>query len=266
MNRGENLMRRASTCLALLGLVVLGLPVAASAAPTVTLFTKAVAIPGFPKSGNHLGAGAALEVNYKIHGTEYGGFPDPLIGVKVKLPAGTKINSQGFKTCPTKTIVEEKAPEKCPKGSAAGPVGTVKGVVSFGKERVPETAELFSFFAPGGGLEFFTFGHTPSILEIPSTGSFSGALNGTGSGPLFSAKVPLVPTVPGAPYAVVEEINVKTGSAYKKKGKAVYYGTIPKKCPKGGFPFKSELTFAENGEESKPVTVAVSYKEPCPKK
>ena len=259
-------MRRASTCLALLGLAVLGLPVAASAAPTVTLTTKAVPIPGFPGTGNKLGAGAALEVKYTIHGTEYGGFPAPLIGVKVKLPAGTKIHSQGFKTCPTKAIVEEKDVSKCPKGSAAGPVGKVLGAVAFGKTTVPEEAELFSFFSPGGGLEFLTVGHTPTILEIPSTGSFSGALNGTGSGPLFSAKVPLVETVKGANFASVEEINVKTGAAYKKKGKAVYYGTIPKKCPKGGFPIKSELTFAENGQESKPVTVPVLYKEPCPKK
>jgi hypothetical protein len=54
-------MRRASTCLVLLSLAALGLPAAAMAAPTVVLQAKAVPIPGFPGTGNHLGAGAAVE-------------------------------------------------------------------------------------------------------------------------------------------------------------------------------------------------------------
>ena len=53
------LMRRASTCLAVLGLAALGLPAAASAAPTVTFKATAIPIPGFPHTGNILGAGAA---------------------------------------------------------------------------------------------------------------------------------------------------------------------------------------------------------------
>ena len=54
-------MRRISTCLAVLGLAVLGLSASASAAPTITLKAKAVPIPGFPGTGNILGAGAALQ-------------------------------------------------------------------------------------------------------------------------------------------------------------------------------------------------------------
>ena len=41
-----------------------------------------------------------------------------------------------------------------------------------------------------------------------------------------------------------ESINIKVGAAYKKGKKTVSYGTLPKKCPKGGFPVKSEMTFA----------------------
>ena len=77
-------MRRASTCLALLGsLAVLGLPAAASAAPTVTFKSKAVPIPAgrreFPHTGNilakHGGLGAALEANFVISGSGYGATP-----------------------------------------------------------------------------------------------------------------------------------------------------------------------------------------------
>ncbi len=61
--------------------------------------------------------------------------------------------------------------------------------------------------------------------------------------------------MPGAPYASVKSIDVKAGSAYKSHGKTVYYGRLPTKCPAGGFPIKTEVIFAENGEESKPETV-----------
>ena len=257
-------MRRSATCLAAATSVLLALASVASAAPTVTFKAKAVPIPGFPHTGNILGAGAAIQAEYTISGTEYGGFPPPLIGVNVSLPTGAKLHPQGFKTC-AKTALEQFGPTKCPKGSAAGPVGKVLGIVAFGNERVAETAELSSFYAPGGGLEFFTDGHSPVSLEILSAGHYVNLAGGGGFGPKLITEVPLVATVPGAPYASVESINVKAGSAYKKNGKAVYYGTVPKKCPKPGFNIKTELTFAENGEVSRPVTVVKTYRAPCPR-
>ncbi len=81
--------------------------------------------------------------------------------------------------------------------------------------------------------------------------------------------VPLVASVPGAPYASVTSITVKAGSAYTtgrgKHKKTIYYGKVPTKCPKGGFPMKTEVVFAENGEESKPESVTETYKAPCPR-
>jgi len=80
--------------------------------------------------------------------------------------------------------------------------------------------------------------------------------------------VPEIASVPGAPFASVKTIKGKAGSAYKKNGKAVYYGRVPKKgtCPKAGFLLKTEVIFAENGEESKPVAVPSEYRAPCPRK
>jgi hypothetical protein len=241
-------------------------PSGAAAAPTVKVRGKAVPIPGWPGTGNKYGAGAAVEVEMHISGTEYGGFPPPLIGVNAYLPTGVHLHPQGFKTCPTATIFELKEPEACPKGSAAGPKGEVKGVVAFGGTRVHENAELFTFFAPNGGLEFFTFGHIPTTLEIPSAGKYTNLNGGGGFGPIFKASVPLVETVPGAPYASAEFIKVKIGAAYrdKKTKKVVYYGRVPLKCPKGGFRVKGELTFAENGNIATPVTVVVPFRAPCP--
>jgi hypothetical protein len=265
IKRGENLMRRASTCLAVLGLALLALTSTASAAPTVTFKAMAVPIPGFPGTGNILGAGAALQAEYSISGTEYDGSPPPIIGVNFYLPKNTVLHTSGFPTC-TKTTLEQFGPVKCPKGSAAGPVGKVLGFVTFGGERVEEAAELSSFYAPGGGIQFFTDGHSPVSLEILSAGHYINLKGAAGFGPELLTEVPLVASVPGAPYASVKTISVKAGSAYKSGGKTIYYGRVPKTCPKGGFPIKTEVIFAENGEPSKPVTVPATYKAPCPRK
>jgi hypothetical protein len=266
-------MRRASTCLAVLALAALALPSFASAAPTVHLKAVAVPIPKpgggtWPGTGNIYGAGAAVEAEYSISGTEYGGFPPPVIGVNFWLPKGTKLHTSGFKTCSAAIISEQKEPEKCPNGSAAGPAGKVLGIVAFGKERVQEEAVLTSYFLPGGGLGFFTKGVSPTLLEVPSTGKYTNLGGSGGFGPELLTKVPLVATVPGAPFASVLSIKIKVGAAFKQGKKLISYGTVPKKgqCPKGGFNIKSEVIFAENGEESKPETVTATYKAPCPRK
>ncbi len=261
------LMRRVSTCLAVLSLAVLSLPVAAGAMPTaVTLTVRGVPIPvnpsvanspTYPGTGETLGGGTAVEAEYKISGTEYGGFPPPLTGVTFRAPAGAKLHTQGFATCPD-TILESHEVAHCPKKSVASPVGSVSGVVSFGETRVHETLTLQAFFAPGGALAFFAEGRSPSVIEILGEGSFTN--DGGAFGPTISAAVPLVETVPGAPYAVVEAVKVKVGAAFKQGGKLIPYARMPKKCPKGGWPVQSELKFL-TGE---PVTVNV--KMPCPKR
>jgi hypothetical protein len=270
----RKLMRRASTCLAVLALAAaaLALPSFAAAAPTVTLKAIAVPIPKpgggtYPGTGNIYGAGSAIEAEYHITGTEYGGFPPPLIGVNFYLPTGAKLHPAGFGSCP-KTTLEQKGPSFCPPKSKAGPIGEVLGIVSFGKERVEEPAELFSFYAPGGGLEFFVFGHSPTLLEILSAGHYVNLGGGGGFGPKLITEVPLVATVPGAPYASTKFIKVKVGSAFKQGKKLISYGTVPKKgqCPKGGFKVKSEMIFAENGDPTKPVIVPESYRAPCPRR
>lgn len=252
------------TCLAFSGW---GLPAAAPAQPTVTVRAKIVPIPinpssphspTYPNTGNILGAGAALEAELNISGTEYGGFPSPLTQVVVELPSGTKLHQAGFATCPN-AILESHEVAHCPKKSFAGPVGEVLGVVSFGTTRVQEKASIQAFFAPGNKLAFYTEGTTPASLEILTSGSFSTAP--PPFGPKFTVPVPLVVTVPGAPYASVLSIKGKIGAAFKQGKKLISYGTVPKKCPKGGgFTGKVELTFL-SGE-----TVTVLPKVPCPKR
>jgi hypothetical protein len=261
-------MRRASTCLAVLGLALLALPGAASAIPTVTFKAQAVPIPGYKDTGNILGAGSALKAEYTISGTEYLGAPPPIDHVNFYLPKGAKLHTSGFPTC-AKTTLEQLGPVGCKTTAAAGPTGKVEGFVNFGHEPVEETLELKSYYSPGGGIYFFSKGVDPTLIEIISSGHYINVGGAGGFGPELETEVPLVPSVPGAPFASVKTINVEAGSALGPKNnpkKDTYYGRIPTKCPKGGFPLKTEVTFAENGEISKPETVTKTYKAPCPKK
>jgi hypothetical protein len=261
-------MRRVSTCVAVFAFALFALGGTAAAAPTVTMKAAAVPIAGFPHTGNIYGAGAALKVEFNISGTEYGGFPPPLVGVNFFFPKGTKLHTSGFPTCAVSNLEPAgQGPSACPKGSAAGPVGHVLGEVAFGKEIVPEELTLESFYAPGGGISFFAAGHSPVSVEILSKGRYTNLSGSGGFGPEVTTQVPLVETVPGAQDASAERITVQAGSAIKKGKEVIYYGRIPKKgqCPKGGFNIKAEMMFAGLGGLS-PATVPVSYKAPCPRK
>jgi hypothetical protein len=275
-------MRRASTCLALLGsLAVLGLPAAASAAPTVTFKAKAVPIPKpgggtYPGTGNILNAGAALEANFVLTGSGYGATPanpaggiPPLAAVNFYLPAGAKINSSGFSTC-SESILKNTGPSGCSKGSVASPKGNALGEVTFGTERVPEEASLQAFFGPNKSLYFYVDGSSPVSLEFVSTGTYVNS----GVAPYgleLKSTVPAIATVPGAPLASTKNINIKVGAAIKKGKKLISYGTLPSKCPAGGFPLKAELIFGGSygGEREFGIpaeTVTTTYKSPCPPK
>jgi hypothetical protein len=281
INLGENLMRRASTCLALLALAVLGLPAVAPAAPVVTFKARAVPIPKpgggvYRHTGNILGAPAAVQAEYTIKGSGYGVTPQnptggnpPLSGVNFYLPAGAKINSKGFGSCAEATL-KNTGPSGCKSNSIASPVGHALGEVTFGRERVPEEAELRAFFSPVGGLLFYVAGHSPVSLEFVSSGRYV-KYNKAPYGLELITQVPAIATVPGAPLASTSTINIKVGAAIKRGKKLLSYGTMPKKCPKGGFPVKSELifggTFGGEREFGIPAeTVTVTYKAPCPKR
>jgi hypothetical protein len=282
IDRGGDLMRKAFTCLTLLGCVAgLALAATANAAPTVTFTAKAVPIPkpgggSYPKTGNFLGANAALEAQFTIVGSGYGASPQkpeggipPLAAVNFFSPAGATVNASGFPTCSEATL-KNTGPTGCSKGSIASPKGNALGEVTFGTERVPEEASLQAFFGPGKSLLFYVAGSSPVSLEFVSGGTYVNS----GQPPYgleLKATVPAIATVPGAPLASTKNFNVKVGAAIKKGSKLLSYIKVPSKCPAGGFPFKAEVIFGGSfgGEREFGIpaeTVVATYKAPCPKK
>jgi len=270
-----------TTCLALLATAVLAAPGQALAEeiplPTVTVKARAVPIPGFPGTGNFYGKGADVEAAFEIQGSGYGataqnpkGSPPPVSAVNVFLPRGVTLHPSGFATCAEATL-KNIGPHGCPKNSRASGIGSALGEVTFGSERVPEEASLQAFFAPGGGLLFYTQGSSPVSIEVVSSGRYVRS-SGKYSWELKTL-VPAVATVPGAPLASVSRIRLKAGAAFRKHGKVIPYGTVPKRgeCPRGGFFGKTEVTFGgmfggerEFGIPAKTVTEVIRV--PCPRR
>ena len=265
--------------LALLAAAFLAVPAQASAdeipAPTLKVKAAAVPIPGFPGTGNFYGKGADVEAALEISGSGYGATPQnpsgsvpPVSAVNVYLPKGVKLHQSGFGSC-AETTLQNIGPSGCPKSSIASSIGSVLGEVTFGSERVPESATLQAFFTTGGNVLFFTQGSSPVSIEVIAKGHWAPA-SGKYSWELQTL-VPAVATVPGAPLASVSKIHIKSGAAYKSHGKVISYGTVPKKgeCPKGGFYGKVEVTFGgtfggerEFGIPAKTVTSEIRV--PCP--
>ena len=166
-------MRRTSACLAVLGLAAFVLPALAAATPRGHAGWPRRSRSRLPGTGNILGAGAAVEAKYTIHGTEStGGVVSQLTHVNFYLPTGTKLHPQGFVTC-APTTLENIGPSGCPKKSQASPVGSAGVVDPIGGELVKENATLQAFFAPGGGLQFYVNAASPiSAQLVVSKGSF----------------------------------------------------------------------------------------------
>jgi hypothetical protein len=266
-------MRRLSAFLIVLGLCALAPPGIVSAAPQVTFRAAVVPIVGFPHTGNVLGAGAAVQIEYTISGTEsVGGLPQPLTGVNLYLPTRFRVHLGGLATCSVQRL-ERSGPLGCPPGSAAGPAGQVLA----GREPVPEEGTIESFYLPGGELEFFTKADAPNLLEMYTQAHFVNLAGGGGFGPEMIAEAGKF-QIESHQEPSTEKVNVTLGSAYRTGGRAHYNLTLPKKCPRGGFPIKAELKFAAH-EGAVPSskeyaanlllpeqTVTKFYKTACPRK
>jgi hypothetical protein len=249
-------MRKAPMYLTLIVLAVLGLPAAASAATVTGVKAKILPIPGFPETGDILGAGADVEIEGKLEGNELpGGLPLQTRRLVVYFPAGTKIDPTGFPTC-TVAKLEQLGPEGCPKHSriADGTVGVADQIGT--GEATREEGALEIFIAPGNGVVAYANAASPISAQIIIPAHWETAP--PPYGPKLTFEIPLVDSVPGALPVSGTSIHVKSGAAIRKNGKTYYYGRLPTKCPKGGFPGKGEVTL-EGGQN-----IVTELKVPCP--
>jgi hypothetical protein len=234
----------ATSTLSVVIAVLLGsslMPSAASAARSVS-FTSAFS------PASRLGEGTVYTTELTFNGSEYHGHVDPLTGLTVHLPAGVGLSDAGFPTC-NKHTIELFAPAGCPAGSLAGPIGSLKLVVSFGTEAVEEEATVQPVFGPAGVLYFFVEGRSPVEIEIIMEGNYIS--DGSPYGQDLMLTVPIIETVPGAPDASITALTLNVGASREESGVALNSVSVPSTCPSGKFAWAGDATF--DGEASEPV-------------
>lgn len=214
-----------------------------------------------------LGRRTTLEFGFSFKAPS-GQVPEPLTGIELRYPSnlGLGLSGLGLATCDA-AAMEAAGPGGCPPNAVMGFGDVLTGVV-LGTQIVSEVAPITIMRAPDqdGRLAvlFYAEGTQPVDARIifpglllPSRGPFGGVVN---------IGVPLVETLPGAPYVSVIKLHSTIGPK-----KVVYYEQVnghtlayqprgillPPRCPRGGFPFAARFLF--NNETSASAKTAV----PC---
>lgn len=246
---GRKLTRRGLLISLSVGALFAFAPVA-SAAPAVSL------VPEVSSGG--LGGLGSVNAILHVEGTEYGGFPPPVVGITLRLPSGTTLSAGDHSTC-SQTTLEQIGPSGCPKTSTAGPVGKAHSIISFGSERVEEEATVEAFYGSGGGIEFFIDGHSPVSLEIIASATVAGNV--------ITMEVPLVSTVPGAPYASLTGLEFRLGETQPaEEASGLNSGLIlTSECAAGHLAWSAAVFFDEGGANPPiPEDVEAATQTGCP--
>jgi hypothetical protein len=210
-----------------------------------------------------------------VHGTATigsttGGLPSPIAEATVMGPAGLAVDVKGVGTCDPVKLLATLEPNVCPKDSKAGFGGGV-GEYELAKEVRKEPFTLNFFRGPNedGHLVLLAFLNAISPVSVQLVLKAQVVNEPKPYGLGFTFKVPPIETLPGASNATAESIFITLGApnaAYEEtingKRKLVHVKGIivPKKCPRGGFPYKTQLLF-EDG-----TTNTITGTIPCPHK
>ena len=195
--------------------------------------------------------------------------PSPITNVTAYLPAGLMIDTRGAGTC-TAARLQASGPSGCPADSRVGFGGGV-GLIELAKEIIHEPYTLDFFFGPreNGHLAVLAYvqAFTPASFELVLVAKEISAPQPYGLG--FSIDVPPIPTLPEAADASVESAFLTFGAtnvAYyqmvrgRKKLLHVRGVVVPKTCPRGGFPIKATVDFADGAALTVNPTIS------CPRK
>jgi hypothetical protein len=198
-----------------------------------------------------------------------GQVPPPLTQIELRYPdnLGIGLSGLGLAMCTARTM-EASGPAGCPANSVMGYGEALTGIV-LGSETVTEVAPITILRAPDQeghfALLFYAEGSTPVDTHIlfpglllPASAPFGG---------LVSIGVPLVPTLPGAPYISVLQLHATLGphrvTYYEQtNGMTLAYQPmgilLPGRCPRGGFPFAAQFSFLDGSRATAQTAV------PCP--
>ncbi len=233
-------------------LLCLGLPLQGHASTTARL--SAAFVP------ERLAQRSTLDFGFSFSAPP-GQVPPPLTQIELRYPSnlGIALSGLGLATC-SPQVLEAAGPSGCPPDSVMGRGEAFTGIV-LGTTPITEIAPITVLRTPNenGHLAvlFSAEGTTPVDTRIVFPGLLLPASAPFGG--LVSIGVPLVPTLPGAPYISVIRLQATIGpknvTYYERAGgRTLAYQPkgilLPPHCPSHGFPFAAQFSFLDGSVAS----------------
>jgi hypothetical protein len=253
--------RCAFVALTLAGACICFLPAVAAASQAMRL--------GATLSPERLGGRTSVGLKIEI-ATPANRIPAPMRVIDIRYPAniGIALSGLGIETC-TGATLETLGPAGCPVDSVMGH-GQALGEISYGPAIIRERATVTILRAEDVNghiaLLFDAQGLSPVLANIVFSGALLSARAPYGGD--IQIAVPLVPSLPEAPDVAVVELSATIGPAagltYREvvRGRSISYTPkgilLPGRCPRGGFPFRANITF----EDGSPAAAHTNV--PCP--
>ena len=241
---------RCATCRALFASTLTVLLACATGASGATTATLSASFHPY-----RLGRRSTLQFGFAFK-TASQQIPPPLTQIELRYPAdiGVYTSEMGLASCEAATL-EAGGPRACPADSVMG-YGVVNSGVMLGDTPVYESSVITMFRAPFRGrhfaLLFFAEGREPVITDVVFPGLLLSASEPFGGS--VSIGVPLVETLPGAPYVSVLRMHATFGPenvTYFKRAGGITFAfrprgiALPRRCPRAGFPFQASFTFSD---------------------
>lgn len=214
----------------------------------------------------HLGQRTTLEFGFAFSAPP-GQVPPPLTQIELRYPnnLGLGISGLGLATC-TAHVLEASGPAGCSPNAVMG-FGTVLTGIVLGTTTISESAPITILRSPSRAghlaLLFFSEGTTPVNTRIVFPGLLLPAPSPFGG--LVEIGVPLVPTLPGAPYISVIHLRSTIGPRkllyYEQvDGRTLAYRPLgillPPRCPRAGFPFAAQFRFLDGSVATARTAIA----------
>lgn len=231
-----------------------------STAPRVALGSAPRVRLGVRFTPYRLGGQTTIVYHLQIAAPD-GGLPPSVTAIDLRLPQGVGLatSTLGLTNCETSTLIDS-GPGACPSGAL---VGRGSALIAIPTERgvVREKAGVQALSGPPQNenfvVLFYVHGDSPLLTQLVFAGEllsdsypYSSRLN---------TVTPPIPTWPGGPYAVLTSFSSTIGPLgltyyERRRGKLVPYHprgiVIPARCPRGGFVFAADLSFADGSHVS----------------
>jgi hypothetical protein len=183
------------------------------------------------------------------------GVPAPLRRSILRFPAGLTLEVPHMRSCGSSHLRAQGA-DGCPAASALGR-GHALVEAQAGSQTIAESISLWAFLGPLHNLqptiEVLGQGYTPFDERVVLNGTVLPAT--TPYGEALALTIPPIATMPLEPDASVISFSLVIGAHGRRSAHDANTVRLPAHCPRGGFSFAAEFSYADGSSGNASATV-----------